>query len=287
VHAFAPGGARSYLRAGRELRRRFAGERFDVVHAHFGLTAWPALAVDAGKRVLTLHGNDLHDARSRRATLLAARRYDLVATVSSELAALVDGAGTQRQIAVLPCGVDLDRFRPMDRADCRRQLGLDPDGRYLLFCHNPQRPDKRYDRALELAGDVSLLTLGTVPPDEVPLWHNAANAVLVPSDYEGFGLAVLEALACDVPVLATRTGVHPVALDGLDGGLCADYDHDVWAAALAQHLAASDPRIAGRDRAMLMSADTMAARVVAAWSSLLGAPLYSAAPAPQGGAVSA
>ena len=50
----------------------------------------------------------------------------------------------------------------------------------------------------------------------MPYWHNAANAVVVPSLYEGFGLAVLEALACDVPVLATPTGVHPTALGGID-----------------------------------------------------------------------
>ncbi|HEX5146021.1 MAG TPA: glycosyltransferase, partial [Conexibacter sp.] len=43
LHAFSPG-LRAYPRAARELRRRFRGERFDVVHAHFGLTAWPALA---------------------------------------------------------------------------------------------------------------------------------------------------------------------------------------------------------------------------------------------------
>src|SRR6478672_10641555 len=59
VHAFAPGGASSYLRAARDIRRLFAGERYDVVHAHFGLTAWPALAVKARQRVVTLHGTDV------------------------------------------------------------------------------------------------------------------------------------------------------------------------------------------------------------------------------------
>src|ERR1700710_455580 len=53
LHAFAGGGARGYVRAARELRRRFRGQRFDIVHAHFGLTAWPALAVGAGHRLVT------------------------------------------------------------------------------------------------------------------------------------------------------------------------------------------------------------------------------------------
>ena len=69
-------------------------------------------------------------------------------------------------------------------------------------------------------------TLGNVSPEQVPLWINAANAVLVPSEREGFGLAVLEALACNVPVLATPVGVHPQALDGVSGTLCAPFDAD-------------------------------------------------------------
>ena len=83
-----------------------------------------------------------------------------------------------------------------------------------------------------MAGDVRLLTLGDAPPEEVPLRINAANAVLVPSDAEGFGLAVLEALACDVPVLATPVGVHPAALVGVAGTLCAPFDVATWRAAV-------------------------------------------------------
>lgn len=282
---FEPGSPAAYVRAARELRRRHGRERFDVVHAHFGLTAWTALAARGRVRVMTMHGNDLHHPRSRRITTSALRRYDLSATVSSELARLLPGAGTTRRMAVLPCGIDLERFRPIPRAQARERLGLAPDGRYVLFCHDPSRPDKRHDLALDAAGDdAQVLTLGRVPPHEVPLWHNAADAVLVPSDYEGFGLAVLEALACDVPVLATRTGVHPIALDGIDGCLCAPYDRETWRAALAPHLAAGDARVEGRPRAALFGAQRMAGRVRAAWSALLGTPLYAAQPAPREGA---
>ncbi len=103
----------------------------------------------------------------------------------------------------------------------------------------------------------------------MPLWINAANAVLVPSEREGFGLAVLEALACDVPVLATPVGIHPEALDDLRGTLCAPFDPDVWASAAAEHLRSSDARIAGRDRAARFSSDAMAEAVLEAWRELL------------------
>src|ERR1700709_1786443 len=110
LHAFAPGGAGNYVRAALDLRRRFAGDTFDIVHAHFGLTAWPALAVAARHRVLTLHGNDLHHRRSRPITTAALGRMDLVAAPTAQFAADVPGAGTRRTIALLPCGIDVDRF---------------------------------------------------------------------------------------------------------------------------------------------------------------------------------
>jgi teichuronic acid biosynthesis glycosyltransferase TuaC len=285
VFAFPP---RGYARAARDLRRRYRRERFDVVHAHFGLTAWPALAVRHATRIVTLHGTDLRHPRSRRITSAVLPRYDLVAAVSPELAREVPGAGTRRRVAVLPCGVDLDRFVATDRATSRERLGLAATGRYLLFPADPARPAKRPDRARELAdaAGAELLALGRVHPFEVPYWVNAANAVLVPSDHEGFGLAALEALACDVPVLATPVGNHPTALDGIDGTLCAPYDKDAWGAALQPHLDAADPRVDGRARAELWSARRMARRVLEAWIEVSGAALYSPAEAPSDGALS-
>jgi glycosyltransferase involved in cell wall biosynthesis len=140
----------------------------------------------------------------------------------------------------------------------------------LLFPADPARPEKRVDRARAVAGELPLHTLGNVDPDAVPLWVNAANAVLVPSDREGFGLAVLEALACEVPVLATPVGVHAEALEHVDGALCAEFDAATWRAALEPHLAAADPRVSGgRQRAERWSTEEMARRVLEAWRQLV------------------
>jgi teichuronic acid biosynthesis glycosyltransferase TuaC len=268
VFAFAPGGTTAYLKAARDLRRTQLGEHFDVVHAHFGLTAWPAFAARAKAHAVTLHGTDLIHPRSRVITLAALPFEDLVAAVSEPLATRIPGWATRQQRAVLPAGVDVGRFKPIPRAQARTELGLDPKGRYLLFPADPTRPEKRFDRATALAGDTPLLTLGNIDPQEVPLWVNAADAVLVPSERESYGLAVLEALACDVPVLATPVGVAPEALTGITGTHCGRFDENAWRKALEPHLHAADPRIDGRARAERYSTDRMAANVLAAWQSL-------------------
>ena len=214
------GDPRAYLRAAREARRRYRARHFDVVHAHFGLSAWPALAVRADIHAVTLHGTDLVHPRSRALTLAALPLQDLVATVSEPLAELVPRATTRgRAVAILPTGVDLDRFTPGSRDQARRALGLSPDGRYLLLPTDPARPEKRADRARALAQAVGaeLVTLGATAPAEMALQINAADAVLVTSERESFGLATLEALACEVPVLSTPVGIAPALLADLPG----------------------------------------------------------------------
>jgi teichuronic acid biosynthesis glycosyltransferase TuaC len=269
VFAFsADGNPAAYVRAARALRRRFAGREFDVVHAHFGLTAWPALAARANARVVTLHGTDLSHPRSRAIALPALRAYDLVAAVSEPLGRLVPPWASRGKVGVLPCGVDTRRFKPLPRDEARRELGLPADKPLLLFPSDPGRPEKRYDLAQAVAGDIELLVLRGVDPERVPLWVNAVNAVLIPSDREGFGLAVLEALACDVPVLATPVGIAPEVLGDLAGTYCGPLELAAWRAALQPHLSAPDPRVAGRSRAELLSADRTASRVAAAWRSL-------------------
>jgi teichuronic acid biosynthesis glycosyltransferase TuaC len=279
LYEFAPG-ARALIHAARELRERYggpssfsrrpAGPPLDVVHAHFGLTAWPALCVPARVRALTLHGTDVRHPRTRVATAAVLRSQDLLGVVSEPLVPELPRFARARA-QVLPCGVDVERFRPIERSRARAELGRNPTDPYVLFPADPARAEKRHDRARALAhaAGVELVALGGVDPALVPLWVNGANAVLVPSEREGFGLAVLEALACELPVLATPVGIHPQALAGVEGTLCAPFELARWQAALEPHLLATDPRVDGREAALRFSAGAMAERVAGAWRRAL------------------
>ena len=183
------------------------------------------------------------------------------------------GCGSEpARLPSLPCGADLDRFRPSSRTEARERLGLDPEGRYLLFPAATARPEKRYDRAAEvgrLAG-AEVLTGGAIEAERMPDWVNAASAVLVTSRNEGFGLAAVEALGCNVPVLSTPVGVAPALLHGIEGCLAEPFDPDRWAELARRHLDAPDSRVAGRERARWFSAELMAERVVVAYRQVLG-----------------
>jgi glycosyltransferase involved in cell wall biosynthesis len=268
-------GTREYARAASTLRRRYRAHSFDLVHAHYGLCGWSSLAVRGAPHMVTFHGTDLAHRYVGPLSRALARLIDVPAPVSASLAraglAGLLARGSHR-VAVLPTGVNLDRFHPIDRREARTQLGLDPSKPHLLFPADPARPEKRFDRAREVAAaaGVELIAYGRRPPEEIPLMINAANAVLVPSDREGFGLATLEALACDVPVLATDVGVAPLVLEGVEGTLCAPFDRARWGSALASHLAVDDPRVRGRTRAALFDRNRLAARVFRAYEDVVG-----------------
>ena len=178
--------------------------------------------------------------------------------------------GRTRRVAILPCGVDLTRFRPIPRAEARERLGLDPDGPYLLFPHDTSRPLKRFDRAQEAAGDVPLLTLGGVPAEEVPYWINAANAVDRAVAGRGHGARGDRGVGVRrARVRHTRRCARGVAGRDRGLGVPASGTATPGARRCAPHLAARDPRVDGRAAAERFSADRMAARVVAAWRALL------------------
>lgn len=270
-----PAGRANYRPAVAEVRRRLRGRKFDLVHAHYGLAGWVAYLAGARPLIVTFHGTDVRHPVVGPLSRLLSRRLRLTAGVSTALFGPEAGRPGLRwrpgRSAVLPCGPDLGRFRPEPRDEARRKLGLDPAGRYLFFPANPNRPEKRHDRAAELARacGAELLTGGSIAPELMPVWVNASDAVLVTSDYEGFGLACLEALACDVPVLSTPVGVAPFALAGVAGCLVADFDVELWRAAADRHLQGPASRIEGSRVASRFASDLMADRVVLAYEDVL------------------
>jgi D-inositol-3-phosphate glycosyltransferase len=146
----------------------------------------------------------------------------------------------EEQIAVIPLGVDLERFRPVAKRDARNALGLTHDERIILFVGRieplkgldilinaaallesdvecsvlvvggDEASQPQVDELTELARDRGIehrvAFVGAVDHDTLPLYYNAADVCVVPSHYESFGLVAVEAMASGVPVVASRVG---------------------------------------------------------------------------------
>lgn len=269
VAAFsATGRPWEYLRQAIVLRRRKA--EADLVHAHFGLSALTALGAiwDGQPLVLTVHGRDCHHPVTRAVTRAVAQRCAAVVAVSRELAAICPFP----TMDIIPAGVDTHHFQPCSRQEARARLHITASERFVLFPSDPARSEKRYDRARALVTSLPGLDLRSyhhTPPQETPLWIAAADAVLVTSDREGYGLACMEALACNVPVLSTPVGIAPEVLPRVPGTLCAPFSVSTWRQELQRILADPDPHVPGREAALEHSTDAMARRTVVLYREVL------------------
>ena len=240
----------------------------DVVYAHFLFPAGAAAAFAARRvgahLVLTAHGRDVRNVGAipgvATATAAAIRRADAVIAVSDflrgELEAKIPDA--QGKVHVIDSGVDLARFRHRDPEPLRAKLGWEQRGHALPLRRNAGRAEERRSAggclcradgsgALVFAGDGPLRhalegkdgvkLVGRVPHDRVPDLIAACDIVCQPSLIEPFGQAVLEALACERPVVATRIGgpaelltpetgilVDPGSVDSIAAGLRAATD---------------------------------------------------------------
>lgn len=189
---------------------------YDLIHANYGLTAPYALAQPVRPVVFTPWGTDLMGDRQWLTGIsrLCARAADAVVLPSRACEPAVPG-----DHPVIPFGVDLDRFRPVSRSAARERVGWDTDERVVLFPYDPSRPEKDYPtarRVVEAANvDADLRILTGVPHEDVPLYMNASDAVLVTSEREAGPMVVKEAAACNVPVVSTDVGFVRETLSGV------------------------------------------------------------------------
>ncbi len=235
--------------------------RYDVVHAHYWLSGWTAHLLKRYWNTpyslmfhTTAHMKNIVSPQSEQETSLRATIEDkLVGMADSIIAANPDEAADliwrqrcpSEKICTIPPGVDTALFRPLDRDECRRELGIAPDEQVVLFVGRID-PIKGLDTLLQAArflkesgsparthivgGDLDsagqpvgpladlrerarsmnvedrLVLWGSQPQNRLPVFYTAADVVSVPSRYESFGLVAVEAMACSTPVVASRAG---------------------------------------------------------------------------------
>lgn len=267
------------------LRMEAAEFEPDIVHAHYGtMTGFVASRISGPAFVITLRGSDLNDSpqiswwhnrSSHFLTRQALRRASRILCVSQELA---DAIPRYRDIVrVIPTGVDLDLFRPMDRLTAREALGWPPDGKTVLFNEGGRKKGKRLDRAqaavalaAERIGPVDLKVLnGQIQPGEVPTWVNASDCVLLASDAEGSPNIVKEALACNVPVVAVRVGDVRERLRGVSPSAVCDLNANSLGDGLIEVLSDPRDRSNGRSSVESISQEKVAEQIVCQYQEVV------------------
>jgi D-inositol-3-phosphate glycosyltransferase len=257
---------------------------YDLLYSHYWLSGevacllrpqlaagWAHIAHTLGlvkNRTLAAGARPEPELRIRVESELAQQANLLIASTADEAQELIEGYGADpERVNVVPPGVDLTMFQPMDRADARREIGYG-SGRLLLFVGRLERlkgveiairalallRDRRHDdvrllilgedshegdesekeRLKAIASEAGVRDrvdfIGSVAHHELPYFYAAADVCVMPSYSESFGLVALEAQACGCPVVASGvSGLRSVVRDEVSGYLIDEHDPAAYA----------------------------------------------------------
>jgi glycosyltransferase involved in cell wall biosynthesis len=274
VHVLAFDGRtrrRAYAEAALTLRRTLRRGRFDIVHAHYGLTGMVALAQQSAPVVVTFHGSDAGYIRWQ------AWVSWIVARCTTPVFVSMDGARRLRctQATIIPEPVNVDLFRPRPREEARRSLGWSADGRYVLLPgarRNLRKGPELFDAVVrklrEHVPNLTDVSLEGFTRAQVADVMNAVDVTLMTSLFEGSPVAAKESLACMTPVVSVPVGDMPELLADLPGCAVAPRNPVALAdAVLGAFESGSSP--AFRQRAEEYSSTRIAKRVVDVYRAVL------------------
>jgi N-acetyl-alpha-D-glucosaminyl L-malate synthase BshA len=250
--------ANTIVQVARESSLDIVHAHYAVPHATAAFLAGQVLAssgvASVPRVVTTLHGTDItlvgSDPSYSQIVAFSIEQSDRVTAVSNSLrSSTYAELGVKREIAVIPNFLDTALHRRRPRPDLRRRLTGGDDATKLVIHVSNFRPVKRVDAVMRvfdmirrevparllLVGDgpdlgaahrlarelgIAGLVHGLGAQEEVAPLLSVADVFLLPSEQESFGLAALEAMACEVPVVASRVGGLPEVIEhGVTGFL--------------------------------------------------------------------
>lgn len=221
------GGFKSYWQAWKNMRKMIDEYQPDIVHAHYGLCCLLANMQRKVPVISTFHGSDINDPKIRILSKLAIRLSQKNIFVSERLKSLIKNP--QRAI-VIPCSVDTTIFYPMDKMECRKQLGMDLGKTYVLFSKEFADTVKNYPLAKQAVGkynpQADLLEFYGYTREQVPLLYNAVDLCLMTSFTEGSPQFVKEAVACGCPIVSTDVGDVREVIAGVSNCYLSTYEVD-------------------------------------------------------------
>ncbi len=250
------------------LRRR----RYDVIDAHHSYCVFQAVIARAAAPaqvpiVFTSHEGEVHLPRQERerspdvvGRLVYSHRLKRYAFSTADAVVAVEerlpvSVGFTGDYVVVPPAVDTAIFRPIERLQARRMLGLEMCGSIVLFPANPAQLHKNallLQTALELLGHrPHVIHGGAIDPNAMPLYMNAADVVALPSRFEASPMVAKEAFACDTPLVATDVGDVMRLFRGVPGLYCVEPSPQAFARGLERALTHRGP-VGGRERVLAL-----------------------------------
>lgn len=261
-------GITGYLKNVLPLRKLLLKEGYDIIHAHYSLSAFVASMAFAKPLVVSLMGSDIKMEGYFKILLkffLVTFSWKKIIVKSDDLKKSIK---LNKEVIVLPNGVDLDLFLPLRKEHCLNQLGWNINKTHILFAANPKREEKNFPlfkSSMLLLNNVNVEYhyLEDTPNELMPILYNAASITVLTSLWEGSPNVVKEAMACNCPVVATDVGDIKWILGQTEGCYITSFEPKDVAEKIQMALN-FNKRTQGRNRILELGLDsgTIAKRVI-------------------------
>lgn len=219
-------GTIGYMKNIPPLRKYLKQNSFDLVHAHYGLSAIVATLAGAKPLVVSLMGSDMN-ARFPFMHIIRffnKRKWSLCIVKTEKQKEALESS-----LLVIPNGVDLTKFFPIEKPAALRNIRFDSGRTNILFLADPSRPEKNFSlaqKAIDLLNknDIALHKIYNQKHTEIVYYLNAADLLLLTSLREGSPNVIKEAMACNCPIVSTDVGDVRWLFGNLEGHYIASFE---------------------------------------------------------------
>ena len=263
-------GIRGYIKNLVLLKKEIMEYNPDIVHAHYGFSGLLANLQRKVPVITTFHGSDIN--------LITNRPFSVLTSLLSKSSIFISQKLSRKLIikgrsAIIPSGVDLDLFFPVDKVESRKQLGLPIHEKLVLFVGSFDNRIKNYPlakAATDSLNNVRLIEMKGYKRKEVALLMNACDVALLTSIHEGSPQFIKEALACNRPIVSTDVGDVRILMENVEGCFIAKPDSVDIAGKISQAMHFENAPN-GRQRIIDLGLElnTIAAKIIDVYHSVL------------------
>ena len=251
-------GLAGYVSSVPQIRKAWKKGDYDLVHAHYSLSAFAASVAGRFPLVVSLMGSDVFMSFILRMTarILSRCRWKVTIVKTEQMKEILNIKGAE----VIPNGVDMKLFSPVSWEEARKYLDYPLTKKLIVVVSAPGRPEKNLELALEaieILNDkgIELRHLYNIARNDMPYWLSAADVLLITSRYEGSVNVVKEAMACNCPVVSTDVGDVRRVTGNTAGCHITSFDAQEVAASVRKALG-FNARTNGRERIISLGLDS-------------------------------
>jgi glycosyltransferase involved in cell wall biosynthesis len=209
-----------------KLRKYLKSHKFDIVHAHYSISAFTATLAGAAPLVVSFMGDDVRGCYLSQSFIRFLHKYRWKITIvkSERMKHHIKIADA----LVMPNGVDFEKFKFIEKNTARNKIGFN-EKKHIIFVADPNIKGKNYKLAaaafkLLNSQDVELNIVSGIDYNLIPFYMYAADVLLLTSLSEGSPNVIKEAMACNLPIVSTDAGDVAQIISTTEGCYIASYN---------------------------------------------------------------